>query len=138
MSYLSNVTNMKTSKILPVNWRYSLGLFSPSDGTPANRERVSAFDSARTNNRAPTNAKFLNKNCMSHKILYAIVWKCQKIVSLAGFWNMNNCKWLILKSHNLDLIVIPARIRFQKGCHMQYRPSIEALPSLLHRVVLIG
>ena len=73
ISYLNSVTNMKTSKIRPVNCRYSLGLFSPREGTPANRDRVSAFDSARTNKRAPTNARFLNKNCMSHKILYAMV-----------------------------------------------------------------
>ena len=47
----------------------TLGLFSPNDGTPGNKDFPSALDSAKTNKRAPTRAKFLNKNCMSHKIL---------------------------------------------------------------------
>ena len=53
----------------------TLGLFSPRFGTPGNNDFPSDLDSAKTNNNAPTSARFLNRNCMSHKILYAIVYK---------------------------------------------------------------
>ena len=66
---------MKTRRILPVSWRYSLGLFSPSEGTPGKRERPSTRDSARTRRRAPQSARLRNRNCRSHRMLYAIVWK---------------------------------------------------------------
>ena len=68
-SNLRRVTNMNTSKILPVSCRYSLGLFSPRLGTPGKRERASARDSAKTRSRAPMSARFLKRNCMSHKML---------------------------------------------------------------------
>jgi len=69
-----NVMNMNANKIRPANCITFLGLLSPSDGTPANKLRPSTLDSAKTSNKAPINAKFLNKNCMSHKIEYATVY----------------------------------------------------------------
>merc|ERR1711976_75918 len=56
---------MKTRRILPVSCRYSLGLFSPRDGTPGKRDRPSTRDSARTSRSAPQRARLRNRNCMS-------------------------------------------------------------------------
>ena len=50
-----------------------MGLFSPSEGTPANRDLPSTRDSARTSSRAPIRARLRNRNCRSHSMLYAIV-----------------------------------------------------------------
>ena len=73
VSNLMRVMNMKTSRSLPVRMRYSLGLFSPSDGTPGKRERPSTRDSASTRRRAPHRARLRKRNCMSHRMLYAMV-----------------------------------------------------------------
>ena len=67
------VYKLQLSSYLPVSCRYSLGLFSPRDGTPGKRERPSTRDSARTSRRAPQRARFRNRNCRSQRMLYAIV-----------------------------------------------------------------
>lgn len=66
--------NINASKIRPASCIKFFGLFSPMDGTPANRLFPSLRDSASTSNNAPINAKFLSRNWMSHKIEYATVW----------------------------------------------------------------
>lgn len=53
---------MKARRILPANCMKFLGLLSPKLGTPANNDRASPRDSAKTSNNAPINARFLNKN----------------------------------------------------------------------------
>lgn len=68
-----SVMNINASKIRPASCMKFLGLFSPMDGTPANKLFPSLRDSARTSKSAPIRAKFLSKNWMSHKIEYAIV-----------------------------------------------------------------
>ena len=65
--------NMKASKTLPASCITLLGLFSPILGMPANKLRASPLDSANTNKSAPIRAKFLSKNCKSHRMEYAIV-----------------------------------------------------------------
>lgn len=67
--------NINASKIRPANCMKFFGLFSPIDGTPANKLLPSSRDSAKTNKSAPINAKFLSKNWKSHSIEYAIVCK---------------------------------------------------------------
>lgn len=57
-------------------------MFLPNDGTPANKLRASAWLSAKTNKRAPMRAKFLSRNCISHKILYAKVYNKEVRISL--------------------------------------------------------
>lgn len=52
-----------------------MGLFSPSEGTPANRLRPSARASARTRSSAPISARLRSRNCRSQSMLYANVWK---------------------------------------------------------------
>lgn len=71
----SNVMNMNANKIRPANCKMFFGLFSPSDGTPANKLRPSTLDSAKTNSRAPINAKFRSKKWKSHRIEYATVYE---------------------------------------------------------------
>lgn len=75
ISNLNSVMNMNAKSILPASCKQVLGLFSPSDGTPAKRLRPSARASATTSSRAPMRAKLRSKNCMSHNILQANVWK---------------------------------------------------------------
>lgn len=53
---------MNASNIRPASCITFFGLFSPSDGTPANKLRPSTRDSANTNKRAPINAKLRSKN----------------------------------------------------------------------------
>lgn len=72
-----SVMNMNASRILPASCIKFLGLLSPILGTPANKDRASPRDSARTSRRAPIRAKFLSRNWISHKIEYAMVWKCE-------------------------------------------------------------
>lgn len=69
----NNVINMNANRMRPANCKKFFGLFSPSDGTPANKLRPSLRDSANTSNKAPINAKFRNKKWKSHKIEYATV-----------------------------------------------------------------
>jgi len=68
-----SVMNMNANKIRPANCNKFLGLLSPRLGTPAKSDLPSTRDSANTSRSAPINARFLNRNCMSHSMLYAIV-----------------------------------------------------------------
>lgn len=61
------------TNILPNSCKYVLGLFSPKLGTPANMERLSARDSASSNNNAPHRDILRIKNFKSQSIEYAKV-----------------------------------------------------------------
>lgn len=61
ISNLSRVRNIKTRRIRPLNCMYCLGLFSPREGSPANKLFPSALSSAKSSNTPPANAKFLWK-----------------------------------------------------------------------------
>lgn len=80
------VMNMKASNTRPASCIQFLGLLSPKEGTPANRLLPSTRDSANTSSRAPIKAKFLSKNCRSHRMEYAIVWKKCLLVSIFDTW----------------------------------------------------
>lgn len=75
ISNLISVMNMKASRTLPANCSRFLGLLSPRVGTPAKSDLPSTLDSARTNSSAPIRARFLKRNCTSHRMLYANVWR---------------------------------------------------------------